>query len=269
MTRTPRIRCNYCNRRIPASSVICPNCHRNPRAFYWRTRYTIIAAILSLLVLGGLAILAVNTLGTPAPQSAALSATATATETRAPMTVIVVATRAPATGTAVSSKTEVTRPLPTETNSPTAPRSNTPALTVTPTSTRTRTPRVTSTRTRTATPIPITAPTLKSPPDEAKFGRSDQIVFDFSTPYTLRSDEWFRVQVDYLNETGSSASWCGFDKNPGVRLPKAVFSESSPYVRRFTWHVDIVRARATNTSDCGFPFEPLGAQSEIWAFNWY
>lgn len=271
MTRIPRIRCNYCRRRIPASSVICPNCNRNPRAFYWRTSYTVFAAILILLVLGGLVTLVLNTLGSAAPQIAAFSATATATETRAPMTVIVVATREPATATttAATATTQATRSLPTRTDSPTEPPTDPPTVTITATITRTRVPRLTSTATRTVTPIPITAPILQSPPNEEKFSPNEQIVFGFSSAYKLRSDEWFRLEVNYIDRSKATANWCGFTKDLSLPFPKAMFEEASPDVRQFLWHIDIVRARATATSDCNFPFEPLGARSEVWSFYWF
>lgn len=110
---------------------------------------------------------------------------------------------------------------------------------------------------------------LVAPVNEQRFGRTDQIVFQFSSPYKLKTDEWFRVQVDYLDTSGATSSWCGYDKAPSIPFPKAYFTESSPDVRRFTWQIAIVRALATKTSDCNFSFEPLGPPSEIGAFYWY
>jgi hypothetical protein len=120
---TQRIRCNYCNRRIPDTSVLCPNCQHNPRAFYWKRWHVfalVFAAILAAVgifgLLGGGPIESV--LGSFVPLGSGPTAIAQApTPTRTPVTVVIVATSVPPSPTPpppTLTPTDTPNPVPTE-----------------------------------------------------------------------------------------------------------------------------------------------------------
>lgn len=262
-TRTPRVRCNYCGKRIPASVVICPNCHRNPRAFYWKRSYVVGLALLALIVMLGAAFWFADDLQKMVPANIAFLATPTRTATRAPATIFVVATSLPKSPTRVP---------PTPTATFTATLTPTPAP---PTSTGTITRAPTEPpQTETPSPIPTIAlvppPKLVAPMDgEHVSADNKRVILQFQPAQPLNVQEWFRVEVDFLDRIGNAVSWCGFTRASFQEFPREYFEESSPNVRSFLWRVNVVRSNQFNPTTCEAPYDILSAPSEIWKFEWY
>lgn len=267
MISTPRIRCNYCSKRIPASAVVCPNCHRNPRAFYWKRAHVFLILGSAAIVLLAALFLFRNEIQRVLPASIALLPTATRTNTRPPITVIITATPRPATQTAVP---------------PTATRGNTP--TTTPTNTITPTQAATDTTTLATTPVPpptetptllptiepVPAPQLVAPKNEERIiGANKRVFLQFQPAQPLRAQEWYRVQVDFLDRAGNPVSWCSFTLESAQEFPRAYFEDSSPNVRSFVWRVNVVRSEQFNPITCDAPFTTLSDTSQVWTFFWY
>ncbi len=247
--------------------MTCPNCQRNPRAFYWKRWHGLVLLILLLVVLGGVASYFQNDLKQFIPNSIALNPTPTRTNTRPPITVILVATRPPATATRASSAPAL----------PTGTRANTPipspSVTNTVTETRTRAPQAAPV-TDTVTPIPtrvqVAAPRLVSPTDGERIsGGNKRVVMQFQPAQTIGALEWFRVQVDFLDRAGNSVSWCGFTKASAQEFPREFFDDSSPNVRSFLWRVSVVRSNQITPSTCEAPYDILSEPSQVWTFYWY
>lgn len=270
LTHTPRIRCRYCARRIPASAAICPNCQHNPRAFYWKRGHVVALALGALLALA----LFLTTLGADfmlsawdnfKPFAAVIPVTPTRAPTRPPITVIITATPRPATkSSAASTSTRVT------TNTP---RPTEPPFTATPT--RTLTPlRGTAAATETFTPIPspipVSSPKLVSPTDgERVRGANKHILLSFQPAQPIGAQEFYRLQVDYLDRAGRPVSWCAFTQQSALEFPRELFDDSSPNVRSFLWRVNVARAQQINPRTCDAPYQVLSAPSEVWTFYWY
>jgi hypothetical protein len=267
---TPRIRCNYCDRRIPANLVVCPNCQRNPRAFYWRRWHVVVLVLLlAVCALGYFAYSGGADFGNMLGSFVALANTATppartATPTRPPVTVVIVATRPPNTATRVP-PTATRRPNTATPIPPTAP----PSSTITPTRAP-RTPAATETPTTVPTPIPVTPPTLLAPADgERIIGSNKRVMLAFHPAEDLSSLVWHRVQVDFLDRAGNPISWCGFTKEASIQFPREFFDDSSPSIRSFLWRVNVVRSNQENPTTCDAPYEVLSAPSQVWTFYWY
>ncbi len=268
---TPRIRCNYCGRRIPASSVVCPHCQRNPRGFFWKRWHVGVLALVLLAVAGIAAIVlgqeGISTaLGSIQPIQVALGATtATPTFTKAPLTIVIVATQPASTPTLLP---PTNTPLPpTETPSPTEIPSATTTVTVTP-----HTPVGTETAPPTPipTPVPVSPPKLQAPVDgEQVRGANQHITLRFTPAAPIGQLEWFRVQVDFLDRAGQPVSWCAFTKESFLEFPREFFDDSSPNVRSFLWRVNVVRTNQFDPKTCDAPFELLSAPSDVWTFYWY
>jgi len=260
-----RIRCNYCGRRIPASSVVCPNCHHNPRAFYWRRWHVVVLLILLACVLGAGAWLYRNQLSAALPISLAFQSTITPTPTftHVPITVIILATRPPATATFLPTRTPTRVPptlTPTPTSSPTSTRTATRSL---------RTPGKTGVPTAIPTPIPVPAPKLLAPQDgERIIGPNKRIVLTFQPAQPIGAQQWYRVQVDYLDRSGQPVSWCSFSKYTSFEFPHEIFDDSSPLVRSFLWRVSVVRSALPEPATCDAQYEPLSAPSDVRTFYW-
>lgn len=266
VTSTPRIRCNYCSRRIPASAVVCPNCQHNPRAFYWKRWHVFVLLFgLAILALGGVWFFGKD-LGKAFSAALVLNPTATTTATRAPITVIIIATRPPATATRVP-------PAATRANTATPRPTDSPTATSTPTRLPAQVnnqPRVTETFTPIPTPIPVPPPKLVAPADGERIqGANKQIVLTFQPAQPLGAQEWYRVQVDYLDRASRPVSWCAFTRDNAFKFPREIFDESSPNVRSFLWRVNVVRASQVNPTTCDAPYDILSAPSEAWTFFWY
>lgn len=272
---TPRIRCNYCGRRIPASSVVCPNCQRNPRGFYWRRGKVLVllAGVLLVILLAyflqSSGILSFPLNGLQGIQVASAGVTATATFTRAPITVVLVVTPQPATATAPPT---LAPSEPTDTPEP----SDTPTATATATAVVTLTGSETPTRVVTATPtliptlVPVNPPQLQAPTDGEQIrGANRRIALTFTPAAALRDLEWYRVQVDYLDRAGKPVSWCAFTKDDELQFPKEFFDDSSPSVRSFLWRVNVVRTSEFEPKTCDAPFELASGPSQVWTFYWY
>lgn len=262
---TPRIRCNYCSRRILASSAVCPHCHHNPRAFYWKSSHLLlllIPAVLLLAAAGWFLREDLNMLGvapgtSPTPIAPALTST--------PIRIVVVASPVPTTPTRVPPTATRTAIPPTRTVSPTF----TATRIVTPTRVA-RTPGVTETPTRVPTPVPIPAPVLFSPADgERILGAGKRVQLAFQPAQPLSPLEWYRLQVDYLDRAGQPVSWCGWTRESFIEFPRELFDEASPTVRSFLWRVVVVRSSQAAPSTCDAPYDPLSAPSQVWTFYWY
>ncbi len=267
MNSTPRIRCNYCSKRIPASSVVCPNCQRNPRAFYWKRAHLLLLLGFVLIALLVGALYFANDLQKLVPANLALNATATRTVTRAPITVILVATNVPVTQTRVP-------PTPTRANTATVPPTRVPTLTATPSLTAanpaTQIARATETPSPIPTPIPVTPPQLISPTDsERVLGANKRVILQFQPAQPLSAQEWYRIQIDFLDRANNPVSWCAFTKESGQEFPREFFDDSSPTVRSFLWRVNVVRSNQIAPSTCDAPYDVLSAPSQVWTFYWY
>jgi len=259
---TPRIRCNYCERRIHASSIVCPNCQRNPRAFYWKRWHVFVLLGIAAVLLIAAAFWYADDLRALVPTGLALNPTVTPTATRAPVAVVLVATPPPPTATRVP---------PTPTRAKTATASPSLAATNTLTSTRvTRVPQQTETPSPIPTVIPVAAPKLVSPTDgERVIGANKRIELQFQPAQPLGAQEWYRVEVNYLDREGDAVGWCDFkDKSP-FEFPRNYFDESSPNVRSFLWRVNVVASNQIAPKTCDAPYDILSAASEVWTFYWY
>lgn len=264
LSHTPRVRCKYCSKRIPASAVVCPNCQRNPRAFYWKRGQILLFVLFLLLVLGGVISFFSGDLQSLAPVQLALFPTPTRSPSRPPITVILVATARPSlppTRVPATSK-------PANTVTPTRP-----TLTPTASFTPTRIPRAPGT-TDTPSPIPtrapVPAPKLLSPGDgERVSGSNKHVLLRFQSVRPLNAQEWFRIQVDYLDRAGNPSGWCEFSKVGDQEFPREIFDDSSPNVRSFLWRVSVVHSTQVSPQTCDAPYETLSSSSEVWTFYWY
>lgn len=261
---TARIRCNYCSKRIPASSIVCPNCQRNPRAFYWKRGQVALLVLGLVIVLGAAAWFFGRDLTKLLPASVALNPTASPSPTpRRPITVILVATARPS--------LTATRVPPT--NKPANTATASPTLSPTPTVTLTQAPRkagVTDTPSPVPTAVAVPAPKLVSPADgERVIGASKHVFLQFQPAQTIRAQEWYRVQVDYLDRAGNPSSWCEFTQDSQLEFPREFFDDSSPNVRSFLWRVNVVHSNQVSPKTCDAPYETLSAASEVWTFYWY
>ncbi|MCG3140680.1 MAG: hypothetical protein HDKAJFGB_01791 [Anaerolineae bacterium] len=267
-----RIRCRYCARRIPAAATVCPNCQHNPRAFYWKRWHGVAAVILVLCALGILgSTLGADFIGSTLNEfepfrAIALGATPTARATLPPITVIITATPRPTTRVPVSPTQALvasSTPAPTET----------PRFTATPTPTLTQIsgpPQPTATFTPVPTQVPIPPPKLVAPTDNERIqGANKRIALTFQPAQPIGAQEWYRVQVDYLDRVGQSVSWCAFTKANALDFPRELFEETSPNVRSFLWRVNVVRAEQFAPSTCDAPYQLLSAPGEAWTFYWY
>ena len=272
VSTTPRIRCHYCSRRILASAVVCPNCQHNPRAFYWKRWHVIVLIVLALLA----SAIFFSTVGANFARSAlngfepfraiAIAATPTAHATRPPITVIITATPRPATKSPVP-------PTPVIVPSATPRPTDVPQVTPTPTHTLTQIsgpPRATATFTSIPTAIPVPPPKLVSPSDgERVQGGNKRIALAFQPAQPIGAEDWFRMQVDYLDRLGRPVSWCAFTKASALEFPRELFEDSSPNVRSFLWRVTVVRSDQISPATCDAPYQVLSVPSEVWTFYWY
>jgi len=267
---TSRIRCNYCGRRIPATSVVCPNCLRNPRAFYWKRWHVLLLGAVVLVAALSVFFLFPNVSGPiksffaqVQPTNIALATGTVPARTPSPISVVIVATRPPASAT-------VPPPTPTRLR-PTATSTPTLAATATITPTRApRTPGVTDTPTPIPTRVPVAPPQLLSPNDNERIlGANKHVVLRFQPAQKTGLQEWYRVQVDFLDRSGQPVSWCAFTKLDNFEFPREFFDDSSPSVRSFLWRVNVVRSEQAEPTTCDAPFEILSAPSQVWTFYWY
>jgi hypothetical protein len=261
---TPRIRCNYCGRRILASSILCPNCQRNPRAFYWKSWHIPIVLVVLALILGGAAFYLAPDLSQLLPASIALNPTPTRTNTRPPVTVVLVATRPPATATPVP---------PTPTHTATRVPTRVPTATAAPSETRTPAPAE-PVPTETASPVPtiivVPPPQLVAPANgDAVHGANKSVQLDFQPAQPLRAQEWYLVEVNFIAREGYAARWCEFTRLDLLEFPKAYYEDSSASVRSFSWRVSVVRSSQISPSTCDAPYELLSDPSDLWTFYWY
>jgi len=196
----------------------------------------------------------------------ALGASPTPRATLAPITVIITATPRPPTRTPIPPTTTIANsPPPPPTASPTF--SSTPTRTVTQNS---RAARATETFTPTPTPIPVPPPKLIAPTDGERIqGANKHVILTFQPAKPIGAQEWYRLQVDYLDRTGQPVSWCAFTKESALEFPRDLFDDSSPNVRSFLWRVNVVQTHQVNPSTCDAPYDVLSAPSEVWTFYWY
>lgn len=272
VTHTPRIRCNYCARRIPASAAVCPNCQHNPRAFYWKRRHAfallgaaLCAAIIFFTTIGA------NFFGAPLKdfdplRVIVLGTTPTASATLRPITVIITATPRPATATSAPlTQARI------DTAAPRATATSAVSPTITPTLTQiSGRPLPTATFTAIPTPIPAPPPKLVAPTDgERVQGANKRIILTFQPAQPIGMQEWYRVQVDYLDRMGQPVSWCAFTKASALEFPRDLFDETSPNARSFLWRVSVVRSTQVAPTTCDAPYQSLSVPSDAWTFYWY
>lgn len=251
--------------------MVCPNCQHNPRAFYWKRWHGIVILLAALLALAVFfstvgANLLSSALNGFQPFTALVAASPTARATLRPITVIITATPRPATHTPVA-------PTQAMVASATPRASDTPETTATVTATLTQSsgaPRVTATFTAIPTPIPVPSPKLVAPAENERIqGANKRIALTFQPAQPLGAQDWYRVQVDYLDRIGQPVSWCAFTKASAMDFPRELFDEASPNVRSFLWRVSVVRSEQFSPATCDAPYQTLSAPSEAWTFYWY
>ncbi len=257
-----RIRCHYCNRRVPANVTVCPNCQHDPRGLYLNLR--LFLGLAGLVLLGVVVwaafnapvwvnALALRSTGTPTPRPTARSVILVVTSTASPNP-----TAAP---TNVVANVQTDTPVSTPTSTPT----------LTATATR-RAVRAAPTRTPTATATltPLSAPALLSPENGAKFqGSRKTVVLAFQPTEGLSANQWYRVQVDFKDRDDQATSWCGWSKGEAVLFPPDYYGDSYPFDRAFRWHVELVASSSTPPTTCSAPTTSVSAPSAIWVFYWY
>lgn len=227
-----------------------------------------LVGVLALLGLGA-AFFILNGGGDLVPSGIALAPSPTAQTTRPPITVVLVATPLPATRTALP-------PTATQTLTPTAPPPTTVVPTKPPTATRdpessaSPVPEPTESASPIPTPVQVEAPKLVSPLDGDRIsGSNKRVILAFQPAQTTRLQDWYRVQVDFLDRAGNPVSWCGFTKESAMEFPREFFDDSSPNVRSFLWRVNVVSSTQLVPVTCDAPYEILSAPSNVWTFLWY
>jgi hypothetical protein len=119
-------------------------------------------------------------------------------------------------------------------------------------------------------PIPVDAPKLVSPTDGERIsGANKEVLLRYQPAQELGRQDWYRVQVDFLDRNGNPVSWCGFSRESAQVFPSAYFDESSPNVRSFLWRVNVVRSNQFDPATCDAPYDILSAPSEVWTYYWY
>src|SRR5262249_15382610 len=154
------------------------------------------------------------------PTGIALAPSPTSATPRPPVTVVLVATPLPATRTALPPTATVTA-TPTEPPAPTTVvPTNPPTATRDPESSATDTPEPTGTASPIPTPVQVQAPMLVSPLDGDRInGPNKSVILTFQPAQTIGFEEWYRVQVDFLDRAGNPVSWCGFTKESALEFP--------------------------------------------------
>lgn len=199
-------------------------------------------------------------------RSIALGATPTVRATLPPITVLITATPRPPTKSPVPATNAV---VPSATPRPT----DTPAATRAPTPTLTQIsgpPRPTATFTLVPTAVPVPPPKLVSPTDgERVQDANKRIPLSFQPAQPIGAQEWYRLQVDYLDREGQPVSWCAFTKASALEFPREFFEDSSPNVRSFLWRVNVVHSDEVSPVTCDAPYQMLSVPSDVWTFYWY
>jgi hypothetical protein len=207
--------------------------------------------------------------GAFAQQSKSTQNEATVPTTSTPrtvVTVIVLANEPPPTVTSTPAQPTFT---PTLQSSPASKATLTPTATI-----RALSPRARNTFTPQAPPtrVATTAPrlTLVAPADGEKIIGSRKVVeLSFQPLDTLGANEWYRVQVDFLNRNGEPESWCGWTQETSLRFPPEYFDDSSPVARSFKWHVNVARTDVSQPMNCEAAATMISAPSGTWTFYWY
>jgi hypothetical protein len=133
-----------------------------------------------------------------------------------------------------------------------------------------RTPQGTVIATPVPTAVPVSAPQLVSPGDgERILGGNKHVFLKFQPAAPIGAQQWYRVQVDYLDRTGQPVSWCEFTKESALEFPQDYFDNSSPSVRSFLWRVGVVRSNQVLPQTCEAQYETLSAPGQVWTFYWY
>jgi hypothetical protein len=182
---------------------------------------------------------------------------------------VLVATPVPSTATVTALPPTPTRadtPTPTETAEPTI----TPTPSLTPENISTQVAQPTALPTLIPSPIPVQAPQLVAPADGERIaGANKTVLLQYQPAQVLGAQDWYRVQVDFLDRAGNPVSWCGFSKESQQEFPSAYFDESSPNVRSFLWRVNVVRSNQAVPTTCDAPYDLLSAPSEVRTYYWY
>lgn len=231
----------------------------------------LLLGVVAVLLIGA-AIYFSNDLKKLFPVAVAVNPTPTSRVTRTPISIIVVATNPPASATplpptptrksTLANNTATPRPTDSPTVSTTATRPPVNAAATTPQPTETPSPI--------PTVIPMAAPALVSPGDGERIsGSNKRVDLTFQPAQPLGAQEWFRLQVDFLDRAGNPVSWCTFTRNSSEEFPHEFFDDSSPNVRSFLWRVGVVHSNQFNPSTCDAPYDILSAPTDPWTFYWY
>ncbi len=147
----------------------------------------------------------------------------------------------------------------------------------------TNTPTAAATRvTATAppTPLPVTStlaptvaavppPVLISPTDGEKIIGAKRIIdLAFRSSVPLAANQWYRVQVDFVDRAGALFTWCGWTQQGSIQFPN-YYDEALPTDRAFHWQVRTVQTTNPNPSTCAAAATFVSSPSTPWTFYWY
>jgi hypothetical protein len=120
------------------------------------------------------------------------------------------------------------------------------------------------------TAIPVSPPQLVAPVDGERIsGSNKHVELTYQPAQPLAPQQFYRIQVDFLDRAGNPVSWCGFTRDAVLEFPREFFDDSSPNVRSFLWRVNVVHSNQISPTTCDAPYDTLSAPSDPWTFYWY
>ena len=254
--------CPRCGREARFGLIVCPYCGEE----LWGKRrpWKLVGALVGIGVVVVLAYVVLTFVPLPFELPFVASApTSTPTEVILPPTPTATNTPRPPTATPTLTATATFTPVITAT------------VTVTGTATVTGTvspgPAQTPTATPTETPSSgYAAPTLIEPEDQSDWLPDQPLVFSYGARIelkwgpvgTLAEDEWYAVDLTYINRDGASAITGGWTKETMWLVPSDLY-ELLGGDRDVNWTVTVVSG--TPGSGAGTPVSP---PSETWMFRW-
>ena len=246
--------CRRCRREIRSGLAVCPNCGEDllRRRIPWK----LIGGLGGVFGAAVLVYLVLTLVPLPFELPfVAAAPTATPTEVILPPTPTATATLRPPTST------------------PTRRASATPVITATATVSATVTPGLTTTPTASPTETPglkYAAPKLIEPQDQSDWAPDHPLIFSYGTRIelkweavgTLAADEWYAVELAYVDRNGQPAVGGGWSKETTWRVPDDLY-ERMGGDRSVEWTVTVVAG--TSGSGEGRAISP---PSETWMFRW-
>ena len=273
--RPRRVRCRHCGTVASRSFETCPGCGEPLRHDWLRPILMLLVSIAGIAAVAFVVYslwqafsrfqptLAVSTVQAVASEVPVLVEVPTLTPSLTPSS-----TPTP-TNTPTATTTPSLTPTPTLTATPTETPTPTPTETPTPTATRVR-PTATPTvlPSDTPTPEPTAAPpTLLEPADGEAFGGKDAIIkLVWTSGYTLRPDECYRVKVRWTEQGAMAANEVCVQDSLWF-MPESLYLRADQETDRlYYWSVDL--ARRTTDANGIQRFQPFSPVSEEWTFHW-